>query len=140
MIDGHRVVAWVPFGRERSVSILAEYLRREHERGVVDELWLFMNTNLQGQESDIAYAYRLAATHPDWVRILERAPDQPRRTPVQRNTTYGYRSMTDRDTVYVRLDDDIVYLQETKRGLARAPSGPRGPACLWAPMRTRARA
>lgn len=111
MIDGHRVIAWTPFGRERSVSVLFEYLRREYERRIVDEYWLFMNTDLVGQESDIQYAYTLAALHP-WVKIVERPDGMPFRTPKQRNTGLCYRYMTDPDAVYVRLDDDIVYVHE----------------------------
>lgn len=135
MIDNHRVVTWVPFGRERSVSILFEYLRRDHERGLVDELWLYMNTDLTGQEADIAYAYRLAAAHPGWVRIVERPDGMPYRTPKQRNTGLAYRYMTDRDTVYCRLDDDIVYLHEDAvERLVRAKLEMRPTMCCHAMM------
>jgi|SRR6185369_4829016 len=135
MIDGKRVVAWTPFGRERSVSILTEYLRRDHERGIVDEHWLFMNTDVAGQESDIAYAYGLAARHPGWVRIVERPPGEPYRTPKQRNTGLAYRYMTDPDTVYVRLDDDIIYVHEDAIGrLAKAKLEMRPTLCCHAMM------
>lgn len=111
MINSKRVVAWVPYGRERSVSILHQYLRRDHERGIVDEAWLYLNTD-PDQVSDLAYAYDLAKRHPEFIRIVERPADCPHRTPKQRNTGFAYRYMTDRDTVYVRLDDDIVYVHE----------------------------
>lgn len=103
-----RVVAWTPYGRERTVSILAEYMRRDHEREIVDEYWLCQNTD-PNQVDDLAYMYRLNQDHP-WVKIQERPAHFPRRVPKQRNTGSFYYYMTDPDTVYVRLDDDIVYV------------------------------
>src|SRR5690606_32691673 len=67
VIDGHPVIAWTPFGRERTVSILVEYMRRDHERGIVDEYWLYLNTD-PDQVSDLRYAYQLARRY-DWVKI-----------------------------------------------------------------------
>lgn len=134
MIDGKRVVAWTPYGREVSVSILVEYLRREHERGLVDEYWLYLNTD-PDQVSDLAYAYQLAARHTSWIRIVERPAGLPFRTPKQRNTGLAYRYMTDPDTVYCRLDDDIVYLHEDAiERLVRAKVAMRPTMCCHALM------
>lgn len=108
MIDGKKVVAFTPFGRERTVSILVEYLRRDHEQGIVDEYWLCMNTD-PGQMQDAVYGYRLAKQN-EWIKAVRRPAGVPRLTPKQRNTGYFYRYMTDPDTVYVRFDDDIVYV------------------------------
>jgi len=110
VIGGKKVVAWTPYGRETTVSILLEYLRRDHERGLVDEWWLYLNTD-DGQVSDLVYAYRLAQTH-KWIRILERPAGLPRQRPKQRNTGYAYRYMTDPDAVFFRFDDDIVYVHQ----------------------------
>lgn len=110
MIDGKRVVAWIPYGRERTVSILIEYLRRDVERGIVDEVWLCLNTD-PGQVDDLRYAYGLARRYP-FVRVKDRPSGMPRLHPKQRNTGYFYRYMLDVDTVYVRCDDDIVYVHE----------------------------
>lgn len=109
MIEGKKVVAWTPFGRETTVSILFEYLKREHERGLVDEYWLYLNTD-PDQVSDLTYAYRLARRHRDWVKIIERPEQLPRLRPKQRNTGYAYRHMADPDAVFFRFDDDIVYV------------------------------
>ena len=110
MIDGKRVVAWTPYGREKTVSILIEYLRRDVERGIIDEYWPCLNTDPE-QVSDVAYAYKLAARYP-WVKLHERPLALPRRVPKQRNTGYFYRYMTDPDTVFMRIDDDIIYVHE----------------------------
>lgn len=110
MIADKKVVAWTPYGREETVSVLFEYLRREHERGLVDEYWLYLNTD-DHQVSDLTYAYRLAKRH-KWVRLIERPDDCPRIFPKQRNTGYAYRYMTDPDALFFRFDDDIVYVHE----------------------------
>jgi hypothetical protein len=110
VIRDHRVVAWTPYGREETVAVLARYLRREHERGLVDEWWLCMNTD-PGQVSDIAFAQHLASFYP-WIKLVYRPDDCPRLVPKQRNTGFFYRYMTDPDTVFLRLDDDIIYIHE----------------------------
>jgi hypothetical protein len=111
VIDGKRVVLWTPFGRERTVSILEQYARREHERGIVDEWWLCENTD-EDQASDLAYGIKLAVKNKTWIKRKRRPDEVPMLTPKQRNTGYFYREMTDPDTVYVRCDDDIIYLHE----------------------------
>lgn len=108
VINGKRVVVWTPFGREVTMSILVEYIRRDVERGIVDEYVLYMNTD-DDQESDRAYGYSLGEKY-DWITIQERPMRHP--GPKQRSTGYFYRSAVDPDTVYVRLDDDIVYVHE----------------------------
>ncbi|MFE9391718.1 hypothetical protein [Streptomyces sp. NPDC006784] len=109
MIDDKRVVAWTPFGREATVSILARYMARDHDAGVVDEWILYMNLDEDKQAADRMYGEQLAAEH-DWIRILERPQRHP--GPKQRSTGYAYRSFVDPDTVYVRFDDDVVYVHD----------------------------
>lgn len=105
-----RVVAFTPYGRKETVSILAEYLRRENERGILDEWWLCLNTDAD-QVGDLRYAYELARMYP-WVKLKERPKGVARLHPKQRNTGYFYRYMTDPDTIYLRLDDDIIFIDE----------------------------
>lgn len=111
MINGKRVIAWTPYGRERTYSILIEYLRRDVERGLVDEVWAYMNTEPKGQEGDVAYAQQLDAKY-EWFHLKHRPDGCPRNRVIQRNTGFAYRYMTDPDTVYIRFDDDIVYVHE----------------------------
>lgn len=119
MIEGHQVVAWIPYGRQRTVSILFEYLRRDHAAGLIDELWLYLNTD-PDQTSDLRYAYQLARAHP-WVKIKDRPTGTVLQKPKQRNTGYAYRYMTDPGTVYLRFDDDIVWVHpDTVPRLVRA--------------------
>jgi hypothetical protein len=110
MIDNRRVIVWTPYGRKNTVSILVRYLERDYARGLVDEYWLYLNTD-PGQDEDLRYAYELARDH-DWIHLKERPEDCPRKVPKQRNTGFAYRHFTDPDAVYVRMDDDLVYLHD----------------------------
>ncbi len=112
MIDGHKIVAWTPYGRVRTYSLLIKYLERDHARGLVDEAWLYMNTDPVGQEADIAYAHELAEQF-DWVKLKHRPEGfDLGNLPKQRWTGLAYREMTDPNAVYIRLDDDVVYLHD----------------------------
>lgn len=111
MLDNHPIIAWTPYGRRRTVSILAAYMERDHKAGLVDEWRLFLNTDPAGQEEDLAYARELAERH-DWVTLVPRPDGYPVLTPKQRNTGYFYLGCTDPDAVYIRFDDDIVYVHE----------------------------
>lgn len=108
MINGQRVVAFTPYGRRKTVSILFEYMKRDHDAGILDEWWLCLNTDPDQQE-DIAYAYLLAGNR-SWIKLQKRPTGVPRMSPKQRNTGYFYRYMTDPNTMYLRFDDDMVYV------------------------------
>lgn len=112
MIASKKVVAWTPYGRRRTYSLLIKYLQRDVERGLIDDVWAYMNTDPVGQEDDIAYAHELAAQFP-WFHLKYR-PDgvDLGNLPKQRYTGLAYREMVDRDTVYIRLDDDVIYLHD----------------------------
>ena len=132
MINGRRVVAWTPYGRRRTYSILIKYLQRDVERGLVDEVWAFMNTDPVGQEDDIAYAHELDERFP-WFHLKHR-PEGVNlgHLPKQRYTGLAYRYMTDPDTIYLRLDDDVVYLHEDAvENLVRARIEMPAPAAVF---------
>lgn len=128
MIDSKRVIAWTPYGRERTVSLLVKYMERDVKRGLVDEYILYMNTD-DDQASDRAYGYALAEQY-DWIRIIERPERYP--GPKQRSTGYFYRYATDPDTVFIRFDDDIVYVHESAvENLVRARLEMPAPATVF---------
>lgn len=110
MINDKKVVTWTPYGREETVSILYKYMKRDHERGLVDEWWLCLNTD-PDQIQDLKYAYKLAREN-KFIHIKDRPAGMPRLTPKQRNTGYFVRYMIDPDTVFVRFDDDIIYVHD----------------------------
>lgn len=123
MIGDRKVVAFTPYGRELTVSILYEYMKRDHERGILDEWQLWMNTDdmriiikdgefqeLIDQSGDVEYAYHLAK-HNDWITIVERTWQAL--YPKQLNTGVFYKTQTiEPGTTYIRFDDDIVYVHE----------------------------
>lgn len=110
VINNNKVIAWTPYGREETMKILVKYIARDHAAGVVDEYWLYMNTD-ENQVRDREFAYELAEQY-DFVKLKERplrAGEVPL-VPKQLNTGLFYRYALEPNTVYVRLDDDLVYV------------------------------
>lgn len=101
MFEGHRVVVVTPAGRERYLRLLAAHVLTSP---LVDEWHLWQNTVVAG---DLAFMRELAALHPR-VRLVD-----PPLVPPDGNKSIGqfFRTTTASDTVYVRLDDDVVWLE-----------------------------
>lgn len=110
MIDGKKVVAWTPAGREQTMSILLEYLQRDHDKGIVDEWWMCQNID-PNQAADLSWMMSTDRRR-DWVKLVKRPEGVTVYQRKQRNTGYFYRHMTDPDTIYVRFDDDVIYVHE----------------------------
>src|SRR4051812_46108696 len=109
VIDSKRVVAWTPYGRVRTYSILIKYLQRDVERGLIDEVWAYMNTDPTGQEDDVAYAHQLAEQSP-WFHLKHRPEGiNLGNLPKQRYTGLAYRHTTQPDTVYPPLAADVIH-------------------------------
>ncbi len=110
MIDGQRLVTVCPAGRQRFLEILVPYLLRE--RGIIDRHDFWLNTSVA---SDIEYIDGLAKQYPDFFRVV-RVPNSgftPRGKPklgLAFHIGTFYPHAADPETVYVRLDDDIVYV------------------------------
>jgi len=107
MYAGKRIVVCIPYGRRRTVSILLNYLRRD--RGIIDEVQFWMNTDPTGQEDDVAWAHEQEAIFPGWVRCVPN-PSKEVLHPKQYNTGFFYEVAQDAGTYYFRFDDDIVYV------------------------------
>lgn len=130
------VIAYTPFGRKETASILFKYLEREHKRGLLDEWMLCLNFDRHIQANgtvtgswdpraagDLEYAHELAAAH-DWINTYDcPGPSTPGlrfgipdewmhgyRHPKQLNTMRFFFYMQDRNAIYVRFDDDIVWM------------------------------
>lgn len=118
-----RVVVFIPYGRKATVRMMVPYLLREHQNGGLDEVMLCMNTD-RDQEEDRRYAMELQEAFPTLFRVYVcPGPNTPHlagqvpadwmhgyREPKQMNTMRFYYYMQDRDTYYVRMDDDIVWI------------------------------
>lgn len=92
------------------MEILLEYLQRDHDKGVVDEWWMCRNLD-PNQSSDLSWMMQTAQRR-NWVKLVERPPGVFVHERKQRNTGYFYRYMTNRETVYVRFDDDVVWVDD----------------------------
>jgi hypothetical protein len=103
MLDDMRVVVVTPAGRKRYLEILFKYI--EKLRPVVDEYRLWVNTF---NTDDIAYMEQYQKENSDYV-TLEYLPS---------NISYAdnltihhfFRNCKDPNTIYVRFDDDVVFL------------------------------
>ena len=91
-----------PAGRERYLQTLVKYIKREV--GTFDEWHLWLNTNIQ---SDIDYCRQLEQTY-SWIKVIT----IPTVNEVLLTNIYKFfKYAQDIDSVYIRLDDDIVYLE-----------------------------
>lgn len=109
MIDGKRLVVVTPAGRRRYLEILAKYVLRCPE---VDRWDLWMNTE---DAADIAWMDELEAREP---RVSCVRPDWE--WDHNESIAEYYRFAAEPDTVYVRLDDDVVWVADGAiAGLAR---------------------
>jgi hypothetical protein len=109
--SGHdwRISIVTPAGREEYLSIFKKYIYKEMEKGLVDEWQLWQNTI---KPSDIDYLASMAAENPKVV--VHKLEEEI--IPAWRNTnallSYKFMKHThDANTIYIRLDDDIVWYE-----------------------------
>lgn len=101
-----RLVVVIPSGRKRYMELLVPQILKQ--RAVVDELRLWVNTLV---EEDLAYMEALRLQHPDLITLEYLHPD---------TTTLGttcaishfFKNAQDPGTVYIRLDDDVVWMED----------------------------
>lgn len=103
MLDGHRVVVVTPAGRRRYLDLLLPYMLAA--RPTVDEYRLWVNTS---NDADLEYLAALRRRHRDYVRLV--APSTKRRG--RSSIPQFYRTCTEPDTVYVKVDDDVCFSDE----------------------------
>lgn len=100
-----RRVVVTPAGRKRYLEILFEHLKCAFKKGCINEWHLWMNTH---DQHDIDYMVELEQEY-TWIHII-------RVDTVQQcnnlNICNFFKHACDDDAVYIRLDDDIVFLDE----------------------------
>jgi len=106
MLDGKRVVVVTPAGRRRYMAILVRHVLRLCP--VVDEYRVWVNTSVP---EDIEYLESLPAQCPPGFLTIERLPPG---ASVRGNESicHFFRNCADENTVYVRFDDDIVFIDD----------------------------
>ena len=79
-------------------------------RDVVDQYQLWLNTT---DEEDIAYLRNLAAAYPDFIVLVEPDPNIEFNPQMMGYSIYQFfKNCITPGTVYIRLDDDIVFAEE----------------------------
>jgi len=99
-----RVISVTPAGRRRYLAALVPHLLRQ--RHILDEHHWWLNTN---DAADIAYVEQVTAAHPDFFRIarLEVRSDLTMAENIWRYLRGDCRP----GHLYIRFDDDIVYME-----------------------------
>lgn len=100
---GLRRVVVTPAGRQRYLEVLFRHLLAQ--KSSFDEWQVWVNTNVA---SDVRYMHQLAAAHP-WVTLVTRAGTE-RSAPNTNNICKFFDAATDEGAMYLRLDDDVVWL------------------------------
>lgn len=108
MFDGMNIVMVTPAGRKRYLEILLPYILRL--RPILDEYRLWVNTT---NDNDINYMKSLNVLYPDFIK-LEFLPEGITVDPncVFKTICKFFKNCIDINTIYVRVDDDVVYLDD----------------------------
>ena len=107
MFNGYKIVAVTPAGRKRYMEVLLPYILRD--RYLIDEYQLWLNTTVP---EDLEYCRQLEADYPDFIRCIDANPE------VGVHEIRGYSihqffvNCVDPNSVYVRFDDDICWVDE----------------------------
>jgi hypothetical protein len=116
MFEGHRVVICIPSGRYRYMRMLLPYLLAERHASVVDEIRLWVNTDVQ---SDLDYFARMEQTYPKIKQFyaggrLDKTLYDASRAHYQYNDSIYrfYNVCTEDDTIYIKIDDDICFVHD----------------------------
>jgi hypothetical protein len=105
MFEDYKVVVVCPCGRRRVADLMRRHV--EHARPLVDELHWWLNTDNQ---EDLAYFRGLEQAAPGFYRTF----DLPGARFGGRHTTINrfFVHAIDPETIYIRIDDDVVWMDE----------------------------
>ncbi len=116
----YKIVITTPAGRERYLDIIKKYVYRDMAKGLIDGWQIWQNTVKQ---SDIDYFKTMEAENPK-VKVFRL--DVPIEDKYNYCDTFRtcefFKYSHDDDTIYIRLDDDIVWYEDeaiTKIAIAR---------------------
>ena len=109
MYQNYKVVVVTPGGRAEYLDIFKKTIYRKMDEGIVDGWQLGVNTV---KPSDIAYMASMEAENPKVVRhFLECLVPTYNNCDTLRSHEF-FRYCQDEDTIYIRFDDDIVWIEE----------------------------
>lgn len=102
----HKVVVVTPAGRKRYMEVLFPHILKQSD--FIDEYRIWVNTE---DKEDLSFFNELKEQYPEWITLDHSA-----------NGEHGYggssaihhffKNTIDQNTVYIRLDDDIVWIDD----------------------------
>ena len=101
MYNGYKVKVLIFAGRKDTMSILMPQIKSDY----IDEIIIGVNTNNQ---EDLKFIYSLKDNESK-ITYLE-VPNNIRRCS-QESFRFFYTKMEDEDTIYFKLDDDLIYIE-----------------------------
>lgn len=106
MYRDYRIVVVTPAGRKRYLELLIPYIMRLVP--VVDEYVLWVNTT---HAEDINYMQEVATNNPTFIKLLYTS------APIQGTSAIHtfFLHHIDEKTIYIRFDDDVVYIDDVER-------------------------
>lgn len=105
MKNNYKIVAVTPAGRQMYLSILSKYILKN--KNLIDRWDLWINTE---NESDLQFIKNLSEKH-SFINLIY--PKWPYEKSCPNLSISPFWSMaTDEDTIYIRFDDDIVFINE----------------------------
>lgn len=105
MINSYKVIVCTPVGRKETLNIMVKYmLSLTH---VVDEWQLWMNVR---NDTDIDYINSVANNNSEFIKQVYKLPKNHPEYATNSALRYFYNDCTDSNTIYVKMDDDIVYI------------------------------
>lgn len=101
MYNGYKVKVLIFAGRRDTMSILIPQIKSD----LIDEIVIGVNTN---NKEDLDFIYSLKESDPK-ITYLE-VPNNIKRCS-QESFRFFYTNMEDEDTIYFKLDDDLIYIE-----------------------------
>jgi len=99
MYKNHKIVVVTPSGRKKYQEILFHYLTKQLD--IIDEYRIWVNTHCKFNRD----WFRSLAIENSWVTL-----DIRQKAGGNHNINQFFNKCIDENTIYIRLDDDIVYL------------------------------
>lgn len=106
MRNGYKLVALTFAGRKRCMEILFSYIEKYMHH--IDEYHIYVATE---NKEDIQYIEAFYEKHNDFVKLTYHPPSK--KFNKQNLWDISYTQCKDENTIYLKLDDDIVFMEET---------------------------
>jgi hypothetical protein len=106
MLGNKKIIVVTPAGRKKYMEILIKYILAE--RDIIDEYRIWVNTK---DENDISYFKSLEEIHKGFVTLDIRHIDEEH-CGTNLNIHKFFDRCTESNVVYIRLDDDVVWLSK----------------------------